>query len=283
VFYNIVQSGRALFAVDGTGVLRSVDNGMSWTHLTGLPTGEYKALADVNGDLFVGDQFENGVLASSDYGSTWASRDSGLTYAPGENRLIFAFLNRGPGIFAGTDKGVYVTIDMGAHWSAANNGLTPAFTYCLGAAGSRLFAGTISGAYVSGDEGGHWSPADSNMTDNRVLPGQVLPVVTIATDDRRIFAGTSGAQIFRSTNYGSSWVNISNGLPVYGQSGVSLALSGSRLFAGYDAGVYASADYGDTWTSWTDNLSNHVVVSLSIAGGYLFVTTNDGIVWRRGL
>lgn len=282
-FNNIAASDAFLFAGGQSRLFRSSDNGMSWSADTSLSSGDY-TVAVMNGAVFAGEgSLRKGVFVSTDNGLSWSERDTGLILGPGEYRVILSFLARGPGVFAGTDQGIYKSNDFGAHWAAVNIGINPTIIYSFAAIGSRIFAGVQWGTFMSPDDGGNWMLADSGLTNNNIFPGEVLPVVSFAANDGKIFAGTIGAQIFRSTNYGTNWTNVTGGLPSYGQSGMFLAMNGSTLYAGYDAGVFLSTNGGSSWTKITDNLSSPIITGLALTNNYLFAGSNDGTVWRRAL
>ena len=108
----------------------------------------------------------------------------------------------------------------------------------------------------------------------------------IASDGTNIFAGTNGQGVFLSSNNGSSWTAVNNGLP--GWSPVySFAISGTNIFAGTYDGVFLSVNNGTSWTAINNGLTNHFVLSLAISGtnifagtnGGVFLTTNNGTSW----
>ena len=85
-----------------------------------------------------------------------------------------------------------------------------------------------------------------------------------------VFAGTWGGGIFLSSNNGSTWTAVNQGLtaPVV----FSFAVSGSNIFAGTDGGVFLSADNGANWTAMNTGLPNASVISLAINGNNIFLT-----------
>ncbi|HTO34828.1 MAG TPA: hypothetical protein VLZ72_01200, partial [Flavobacterium sp.] len=55
-------------------------------------------------------------------------------------------------------------------------------------------------------------------------------VLSLAISGTNIFAGTYGGGVFLSSNNGSSWTEVNNGLP--STRVLSLAISGTNIFAG---------------------------------------------------
>ena len=211
--------------------------------------------------LFAGTQ-ENGICLSTNYGSNWTQVNNGLT-----NRDVntLAVCRNGPSgynIFAGTwGSGIFLSTNNGSSWTQVNNGL------------SSLYVNTII-----------VSPANSG------------PIVASINN---IFAGTLDGGVYLSTNNGSSWAEINNGL--ISQSVVSLQVSsdGSNLFAGTNGnGVYLSTNNGSNWTQINNGLTNQYIQSLALIsyvadssgtsssvlfagtnGGGVYFSTNNGSNW----
>ena len=72
-------------------------------------------------------------------------------------------------MFAGTDEGVYSSIDNGVNWTAVNNGL-PAFLYVTSMAliDSTLFAGTYYGPFLTTDNGASWAASIEGFIGSNV-------------------------------------------------------------------------------------------------------------------
>jgi hypothetical protein len=110
-------------------------------------------------------------------------------------------------------------------------------------------------------------------------------VDALAVSGSKVFAGTWGGGAFVSTNNGTSWTAVNNGLTA--QDVLSLAVSGSTVFAGTSyGGVFVSTNNGTSWTN--SGLTNQYVSSLAVSGstvfagtdgGGAFVSTNNGTSW----
>ncbi len=283
-FNNITTISGKLFAAGSSGVFRSTDNGVNWTLADSIsPIGALSVTA-VDGAILAG-QGSEGVFFSTTNGSSWTHRDSGLaTNSVGVYQTVNCFALSSSSIFAGTETGgVFRSIDNGTSWTSANNGIySSSNIFTLAINGFHIFAGTVYGAYLSTDDGENWVPVDSGLVPNIYNPSQFPLVVSLATKGTDIFAGTSGAQIFLSTNYGTSWNNVTGKLPSYPESWIYLAASDSSIFVGYDAGVFASTNNGSSWTNMTDNLPNAVVGRIAVVGKDLYVS-EVSTVWRLSL
>jgi photosystem II stability/assembly factor-like uncharacterized protein len=106
-----------------------------------------------------------------------------------------------------------------------------------------------------------------------------------------LFVGTGffesgGSGVFRSTNNGTSWTQVNNGLTNYTVH--SLATSGSNLFAGTSNGVFRSTNNGTSWTQVNNGLPDSFsAISLLVSNSNIFVgsyghvyrSTNNGSSW----
>jgi hypothetical protein len=254
------------------------------------------------------------VFRSTDHGITWQRWISGLDGAEG----IGCFALRGNDLFAGTNRGVYLSTDGGANWTSTN--AAPDFgVQSLLVKDSCLFAGTFgSGVYRSTDYGAHWSAANNGLTnsfvwsfavldttiyagtwgmdgvhrstDNGVTwqvfadgPYKVVGVNALVVMGTTILAGTVRHGVYRSRN-GGPWELLSDG-PA---SVVSFHVAGSQIFAGTFDGVYSSPDTGDTWNAHYSGLKGTSISvllregkNLFAGGGDLFLSVDDGASWTK--
>ena len=102
-----------------------------------------------------------------------------------------------------------------------------------------------------------------------------------ATPEGVLFAGTSGAGLFCSTDLGDSWTPANTGLPDHPGDGIFAAVfaqKGGTLYAG-SGGLYASTDDGDTWHH-VPILRKRVSVSgVVIIGDRLYISIYEDGVW----
>ena len=185
-------------------------------------------------------------------------------------------------IFAGTDGGVFLSVDRGATWIARNNGLSglglTVNSLAIEGDNNYIFAGTDGGVFLSVDRGATW------IARNNGLSGLGLTVNSLAIegDNNYIFAGTDGG-VFLSVDRGATWIARNNGLSGLGLTVNSLAIEGDNnyIFAGTDGGVFLSVDRGATWIARNNGLSGLglTVNSLAIEGdnNYIFAGTDGGV------
>ena len=219
---------------------------------------------------------------SNDVTGTWSAINSGLT-----NTQVYALAvdRSNPNIiYAGTNGGVFKTIDWGSNWSAINSGLTSTHVWALAIDPSNtsvLYAGTEEGLFKSTDGGRNWrtsgllyggvdalaiDPSDNSTIYQGTLVGVFksadggetwsncglsYEITALAIDPSNtsiIYANTLSAGIFKSTNGGKSWPPASNGLPCL--LGYALAIDPANPSTIYGAGacaVFKSTDGGGNW------------------------------------
>jgi hypothetical protein len=123
-------------------------------------------------------------------------------------------------------------------------------------------------------------------------PDEPFTVFSLAVSGTNLFAGTSGAGVFLSTNNGTSWTAATTGL---GNTAVpSLAVSGTNLFSGTQGhGIFFSTNNGTSWSAVNTGLpfysagTTYDITSFAVYGmnlfagtlGGVFLSTNNGTNW----
>ena len=126
---------------------------------------------------------------------------------------------------------------------------------------------------------GSKSNEDDWVQTNRPYGGEINTLY--ATPESVLFAGTSGAGIFRSTDLGNSWTPANTGLPDSSGDGLFAAVyaqKGDTLYAG-SGELYASTDGGDTWRHVPTLQKRVSVSSVVIIGDRIYIGTLEDGVW----
>lgn len=206
------------------------------------------------------------LLKTKDRGITWEEVSPDLTRneeskqgkgggpytnegAGGENYGTLSYVVESPHeqgvIWTGSDDGlVYITRDGGANWT----NVTPAgLKECL-----------INAIEVSPHD-----PATAYIATTRYKFNDFTPAM------------------YKTTDYGQTWTNISNGLP-YGAYGRVVREDEERkdlLFTGTELGVYVSFNGGQNWTPLQLNLPIVPITDLIIRHGDLVAATQGRSFW----
>ena len=154
-------------------------------------------------------------------------------------------------IWVGTDDGkVQMTRDTGAHWTDTTAAIAS--------------AGGPEDAWVTRVYASRFDAGTAYVTKSRRRQ-----------DDFRPF-------VFRTSDFGAHWSNLSHGLPAAGVNAVvEDSVKRSMLFAGTDAGVYISFDSGENWQSFQANMPVVPVSDLLVhpREGDLVVGTYGRGIW----
>ena len=120
-------------------VSRSTDDGATWQQCGTIPTTNKQDVLCLFGhgtDLYAGTN-GLGVLHSTDSGSTWSPKNTGLT-----GKVVQAFAISDTNLFAATDRGVFLSTNKGALWREIDQGVGDSnHAQCLYVHGQYLFCG----------------------------------------------------------------------------------------------------------------------------------------------
>ena len=196
---------------------------------------------------------------------------------------VNSIANNGDTILAACDDFdfMYRSTDQGYTWSISNTGLTSKVEY-LYFDGLNYFACTSNGLFISTDYGSSWVLRDNGMN---------VGVNSIIKINGYLFAGTRGSGIFRSSNNGLMWSNVSTGISIYTIS--CLAGDETKIYAGSTSNgitwhIYYSIDNGNSWisqnyTTTTKNVTGLLVYNgkvFATTTGYSFISTDGGQYWN---
>src|ERR1700733_8234418 len=242
-------------------------------------------------NVFYIGQVNGGVWKSDDYGRTWnpvfdhepTQSIGAIAVAPSDPNVIYVSSGEGlhrPDLSVG--DGIYRSADAGKTWThlgLVDGQQIPALAVDPRDP-DRVFAAVLGhpygpseerGIYRSTDGGNNWQKViskDENTGGSDVEIDPSNPDVVYASmwevregpwEDGNEFNG-SGGGLFKSTDGGSTWHPLTNGLPKdLSQIYVAIAPGDSRrLYATLSTasgklGVYRSDDAGDSWTQITSD------------------------------
>jgi hypothetical protein len=265
-FYTVAVSKQDMTRISGglqdNGSVRSW-GGTGWNSING-GDGLANLIDPVNqNNVYACSQYgvcgrsTNGGGSMTAFGATTADRRGWLTpiaFDPvnpsimyyGGNRLnrsvnggaswtvISPDLTRGPGGIDGFPFGTITT-----HAAARSNPAT-------------IYAGTDDGRmWITRNTGGSWTEITAGLPNRWITRVAVDP-----TDANLAYVSVSGfrngdpaAHVFRTTNGGAAWTDISGTLPDAPVNDLVLdPRDRTRLYAATDVGVFVSTDVGITWT-----------------------------------
>jgi photosystem II stability/assembly factor-like uncharacterized protein len=228
-----------------------------------------------------------GVWKTTDAGRTWApifDREGtgsigSLAVAPSDPNVIYVGTGESqqrPDLATG--DGIYKSTDAGKTWThlGLRDSQQIAQVVIDPKDANRVFVAALGHPYGPNTERGIFRSTDGGQSFERVLYKDEntggVDVVIDPSNSNTIYASLwqarqgpwengafsgPGSGLFKSTDGGTTWKQLTNGLPNYerdrvGRIGIGIAPSRpSRLFAVVDArtpGLYRSDDSGETWT-----------------------------------
>jgi len=216
-----------------------------------------------------------------------------------------------PGVFYHGSQYLLRTNDMGKTWTEASPDLTrndkdkqgkPGVPYTNEAVGAEnygtlsyvkesplekgvIYTGSDDGlVYITKDNGAHWQNiTPAGLPECLINAIEISPfdkaTAYIATTRYKFNDHTPG--IYKTTDYGKSWMKITNGLPDNAFTRVVRedAVRKDLLFAGTETGMYLSWNGGKNWEPFQLNLPVTPITDLLIHQGNLIAATSGRSFW----
>ncbi len=240
----IIDSENNVFAgTYGRGIQRQTNNNLfNWQSAnSGVNSSEIESFAISKYDtIYCGARY--GSFKSTDRGHTWTDMNS-----PCYNDLNTEIcVNSLGSVFIGGSCGVFRTTDNGNSWDLMNSN-TWSNIYGITAHSSQ------PNVYVS-DEHDFYRTTDNGTTwwRNYFSAGSALRIRL--NNEGHIYVLDVYGEIWRSTNSGTSFQNINNGLPSGYASMHDIAFNSDNIvFLATENGLYESWDDGDSWILLDDS------------------------------
>jgi len=244
------------------GTNRTLDGGLNnWTRILG-GDGFYVNVDHTNPDIIYAESQLGNLRKSTNGGSTFFSATSGINGGEPTNWSTPVIMdpNDNNVLYYGTDR-VYRTTNAAGNWSAISGDLTDGIpgtrlgtvtTIAVAPSNSNvIYAGTDdSHVWVTTDIGGSWADISATLPTRWVTRVTVDPV-----DENIIYVTFSGLKwrdpqphVFRSSNMGATWSDISSNLPDAPVNAFAVDNNNqSVLYLGNDVGMYVSFNTGASW------------------------------------
>lgn len=229
-----------------------------------------------------------GLWKSTDGGNTWSTAtdlltnigSSDLVIHPGNPDIMYL----ATGDRDGGDTysfGVLKTTDGGQNWQATGlvhsvrNSVRISDLYMHPSHPDTLIASTRSGIYRTTNGGDHWTLVQGGVFNEIVQKPNDPDVLLVST------ISTGGARIYRSTNNGLSWSQVSHpNLPTSGVRRIELAVTPAdpdyvyALMGASNNGFYGLYRSTDAGLSWTQRSNSPNLMGWSTTGN-----DNGGQAW----
>ena len=211
-----VNANVAVVGSESGGVFLTLDGGTTWSHLAGLLPPQINdvrfATGDPTGNTIIATTLIDSQVVTPG-GGIWVSKDRGTTWSQAALTGCSSLNNNGQGIamvpggidlYVGTDCGLAVSHDLGAHWS-----IVFAFRTVAVVASSLAIPLDIC---ASGPQGlGHYRSTSIPVSFTLSSAGpdcqSIHSIVQSPFSTNTLFA-TSGGTVLESDNAGGAWTDL---------------------------------------------------------------------------
>lgn len=278
-----------MICVNDGGVWRSTNRGTYWTNLnsTLTLTQFYRIATDPNNpNHILGGTQDNGTQR------TLGNLNFNLAFGGDGGEVCFHSKNSNYILGETQNNGIRRSTNNGASWSSATNGLYGTATW-IGPIISHpndngVFFTARQRVFRTTNWGSSWLAISDSLGTIRQL--------AISKSSPNILFATVGSSIYKSTNSGANFFNVSTGLPYRTITSVYIHPDSPNVvlitFSGFDTGhIYKSTNGGSSWQNISGNLPNTpandvLMIPFSNSTLYLiatdvgvFATDNYGVSW----
>jgi ligand-binding sensor domain-containing protein len=205
-----VNAPQVMYAgTEAHGLFVSTNDGVNWSSISnGLP--QHSSITSVANDpaqhqLWVATP--DGAYRSDDKGASWHAFMTGFPAGIGINTIMPASVGGGTKglLYAGTNKGLYLSLDSGAHWATAKESLVGTSIHAIlvdfrSSNASTIYVCTDVGVLRSNDEGQSWSGIASGLPQG----ASVYAIVLGASNYTQLYVATNGVYMFPGNSGGLS-------------------------------------------------------------------------------
>ena len=236
-----------------------------------------------NGTLYAGTS-DQGLYRSLDSGVTWLPANEGhsdqagvgeIEIAPHDTQSMYITSNQALSHF-------FISHDAGQSWTPGGAiAFVPKVLESVTTMPGRLF---VADCPLDSGGGRVYRSEDSGLSWTMVITEQVLPTEIAPSPVNSNTVYVSAARgLYRSTDGGSNWEQLTNGLPTNAFSDIVLhPTTPLTAYVGVDAGIYKTTDGGITWKEINNGLNSSIINSLILNKRnpqHLFIGTEDNGVF----
>ena len=194
------SGGDCVMARARSGLFATLDGGDTWRKVNGNWDGRLDAVTVAGAEPAWIVATDRGRLYRSTDGERWDPWGDGF----GRRGAVFHLSSdpeRPEHLVAGTENGLHRSSDGGLHWQEPIDGpgFPSADALAMGS-GGLLYLGNLDGVYSTADGGATWERRSQGLP-----PVPVLALAVAPSAPKVVYAGTSGAGLFRSDDGGLNW------------------------------------------------------------------------------
>ena len=286
-------SADSLIASTDGGLFISTDGGQTWNDIDNIPSTQFYRIAFnpyISGEYWGGLQDNGTVAGGTSSLNTWQFKSGGDGF-----QVVFD---------RNSPNTVYTESQNGNLYYLQSGSWAQDFTIGINNTDRRswdmpfindknniFYTGTYRMYKNTSAPYGSWVAVSPDLTDGGSGRNHVITALGVSEiNPSFVYSGTADGNVWRSTNSGSSWTEITNTLAdIYVTSVEASPDFADYVYVGQSgyrdnsniAHIHKSTDKGNTWTSIAGNLPNMAVNAIAILPGHqdsiLFVATDGGI------
>ncbi|HRJ04413.1 MAG TPA: T9SS type A sorting domain-containing protein [Ignavibacteria bacterium] len=257
----------------------------NWHSILGGDGGEV-CFHSQNSSVILAEKQYNQIFRSTDGGTSWIAAMDGLTGFAAWIAPIVSHPST-PGVFYTAREKVFKSTNWGENWSPISTGTSGSIREMAISRSnpSTMYVSTGLPIYKSLDGGNTFISVTTGL-QNRIITS-----IHIHPDSSNTvlitYAGFGAGKVYKTTNGGSSWQNISGNLPDTQTNDLLIYYPGyasSIYFAATDVGVFYTNDYGTEWIELADSLPNTAALNFDyhLSSNMIRVATHGRGVWELG-
>ena len=287
------------------GLSGTTDGGVTWNQTYigdggGITIDKYDASEVYGSDGVFNDGWKFHFVASPDYGQHWHDIYNGIDQSNQWFTTIREYKDQSKTVlYAASGYYVYYSTDNGAYWEKLNPApfnssvvgnltvtpVSPNSTPVVYACIEDVYGVNILKVF---DEGKWYERSTGLPADYFVR--KVVPDPKDYNTAFTLINGFSSQKIFKTTNRGISWSDITGNLPDVPVADLVVnPLNNNKLYLGSEMGCFETSDAGVTWIRWNNGLPDAAIItemkfidSTSINGKFFVVAGTFGrSIWIR--
>lgn len=272
VIFDVTPNGQYCYGgSQDNGVSGTTNRGSLWYHYIGGDGGG-AAIDPVTPSRVA---VSNGVyggswafrrLLTTNGGANWSFIDNGVDpsgqwyHRVRNDKVSPVYLWNNSGAF------VYRSTNYGTNWVKTNASAFPGDVADMSVSrysggNSVVYASLASGGKLRVWDAGAWFDRGTGLGTNTVR--HVEPHMSNISTGYALMNGlTTGQKIYKTTNRGVNWTNISGDMPNVGMSAmIPHPTDDTKLYVGTEMGCYRSTNSGTNWHRWNNAMANATQVS----------------------
>jgi hypothetical protein len=274
-------NSNELIAVNDGGVWKSTNRGTNWINLNeGLTlTQFYRIASDPNNSAHIlGGTQDNGTqrtLGATNWSAAFGGDGGEVSFNDPNPQFILGETQ---------NNGVMRSQNGGASWQGATNGLSGTGAWVGPIISHPTIVGTFytgrSQVFVTTNSGAFWTPISTGTSGT-------IREMAICKSTPAIMYATTGNFVFRSTNEGVNFTNVTTGLPSRIITSVCAHPDSSDVaivtFSGFGAGkIYKTTNGAASWVNISNNLPDSPVNDVliyypGVSSSILFCAMDIGV------